>query len=257
MNLADILQVFHASDGAQFDVPANWHQGRTAFGGFSAVMAHAAARRLDADLPPLRSAQFAFVAPVTGPIVAEAQILRRGRNAVFVGARLLGEEGVGLSATLLFAHDRESVLSHQHLPPPDVLDPEATSPRPYKPQPTLFTGHMDYRPALREKLQGRPEVVRWVRLREREGLDRASELLAVGDALPPAGLALLDEPKPASSFNWTINFLEAEPKTSDGWWLVSSSAASLVRGIGSQEMTMWNRDGAPVIQSMQSVAIFG
>lgn len=257
MNLPELLQRFLASDDASFEVPANWHQGRTAFGGFSAVMALASARQVADDLPPLRSAQFAFVAPIAGQVAAEAQVLRRGRNAGFVEVRLRGSEGVGLCATLLFAQDRDFALDYQQLPAPDTLEPEATAPRPHKPQATLFTGHMDYRPALREKVAGRPEVARWVRLREREGLDAASEILSIGDALPPPGLMLLDEPKPASSFNWSINILEAHPQTRDGWWLVSSQTSSMLRGICSQQMTVWNRDGKPVAQSIQSVGIFG
>jgi acyl-CoA thioesterase len=67
-------------------VPANWLQGRTAYGGFSAALALHAAKAAVPDLPPLRSALIAFIGPLSGTVEVSATLLRRGRNAAFVQA---------------------------------------------------------------------------------------------------------------------------------------------------------------------------
>jgi acyl-CoA thioesterase len=82
--------------------------------------------------------------------------------------------------------------------------------------------------------------------------------MAIGDALPPAAFKLLEEKRtPLSSLNWQINFQEAAPQTSDGWWLLHASAATAHHGYSTQRMTIWNAAGEPVAEAMQGVAIFG
>jgi hypothetical protein len=52
-------------------LPQSWTQGRTAFGGLSGALAYQAASHIEADLPPLRSAQIAF----TGPLFSSRRFL--------------------------------------------------------------------------------------------------------------------------------------------------------------------------------------
>jgi hypothetical protein len=67
MNLASILAEFQAGTTThRIDIPTSWHQGRTSYGGLSSVLAYKAATFADADLPPLQSAQIAFVGPLAG-----------------------------------------------------------------------------------------------------------------------------------------------------------------------------------------------
>jgi hypothetical protein len=82
------------------------------------------------------------------------------------------------------------------------------------------------------------------------------ELVAIGDALPPAAMALFEQPGPISSMTWMLNILTAEPATRDGWWLSRSTADQVRDGSSSQVMQMWNADRQPVVTGMQSVAIF-
>jgi acyl-CoA thioesterase len=257
MDIKTLIETGKGRDPMRFSLPGNWMQGRTAYGGISAVLALTAARAAVGESGPLRSVQVAYIAPLAGSIEARGRVLRRGRNAAFVQADLAAGGELGLAACFVFGNHRESAIAYQALPHPETLDPDDTEPRPHRPQPNIFTGHLDYRPAMRKKIEGRPEILRWVRLREREGIDWACELLAIGDALPPSALPLLSEFKPASSFNWTVNFLCAAPKTSEGWWLVHSFSPVIRDGISCQMMTVWNRDGEPMAQAMQSVAIFG
>ncbi|HMO69140.1 MAG TPA: thioesterase family protein, partial [Novosphingobium sp.] len=73
------------TSGFRLAIPEDWHQGRTAYGGFSAALALAAARKAGGEgLPPLRSAAVSFVGPLFGAIEARARVLRAGRNATWV-----------------------------------------------------------------------------------------------------------------------------------------------------------------------------
>src|SRR3954467_9524801 len=79
-----------AADGeAMLDVPQDWLQGRTLFGGLQAVVGLAAMRSLG-TAAPLRSLQVTFLAPVPGgPVHARARILRSGKSATHVEARII------------------------------------------------------------------------------------------------------------------------------------------------------------------------
>ena len=75
-----------ARDGASWTVTVNddWLQGRTIYGGLAGAFCLEATLRQLADLPPLRSAQFAFIGPATGGLRVTPTVLRRGKSTVFV-----------------------------------------------------------------------------------------------------------------------------------------------------------------------------
>ena len=236
-------------------IPDAWLQGRTCYGGLSAALALHVAQHSDEDLPPLRSALIAFIGPLSGDIVIRATRLRRGRNAAFIQADVESDAGLGLRATFVFMGAVDSKLDHQVGSAPDF-------PRP-GPDDTTFKGNsavsftrnfelLDRRDAS----VGAAEWLRWVRLNERDGLDPMVELIAVADCLPPAALKLIGGPAPVSSMTWQLNLLGSRPTTSDGWWLLRANADYAKAGSSSQEMMIWNADGAPVAEQMQSVAIF-
>lgn len=236
-------------------IPDTWLQGRTSYGGLSAALALHAAQQSDEDLPPLRSALVAFIGPLSGDVVIRASRLRRGRNAAFVQADVESEAGLGLRATFVFMSAVESKLDHQVGSAPDF-------PRP-GPGDTTFKGNSAVSFAQnfelldrRDATVGAAEWLRWVRLNEREGLDPMVELIAVADCLPPAALKLIGGPAPCSSMTWQLNLLGSQPRTIDGWWLLRTNADYAKAGSSSQEMMIWNADGEPVAEQMQSVAIF-
>jgi len=74
--------------GFRAEVPASWHQGRTAYGGLSSALALIAAQRAGGAMPPLRSAQVSMIAPLFGTIEVRASVQRRGRNATWVSAEI-------------------------------------------------------------------------------------------------------------------------------------------------------------------------
>ena len=237
------------------EVPEEWLQGRTSYGGFSTALAFEAARGLADDLPPLRSATIAFVRPLAGVVEARAVPVRRGRSTTFVDAEVSGEDGAGLKAGFVFVAERDSALRHDDNPMPVATDPETAAPVSPKTVPRFGT-NFEWRHAWPEPRRGIPDLLCWIRLRDREGLDPVTEILAVADALPPGAMPLLTERRPISSITWMMNLLSSHPSTTDGWWLLRSTAHHAAGGFSSQSMTMWNRHGLCVAQGMQSVAIF-
>lgn len=255
MSLAKLFAEALQPDGSlAFDVPGHWLQGRTAYGGLSSAAALAAAQHVEDGLPPLRSAQIAFVGPLAGRISATATLERRGRSSAFVRAQVETEDGVGLIATFLFMAERDSAVRIDAAPPPPVLARDA-GPRGLPGDAPAFTANFDYAAGM--DAWGASDL-RWhVRLRDRDGLDPAIELLAVADALPPAALPLMRERAPISSATWMINFLSPPETAPDGWWLLRSVGQHAAKGFSSQEMAIWDGQGRPIATGMQSVALFG
>lgn len=254
--IADILAAaIPLEAGFRATVPADWMQGRTAYGGLSAALALQAALDLEPDLPPLRSAQVAFIGPLAGEVTVTAQRLRRGRNAAFVQADVTSEAGLGLRTTFVFMAPLPSAVSHDAAPrsPHPAPAPDA---RVFSGPDDMFIGNfelLDLRDAA-----GPVEWLRWARLKARGGLHPMVELMAIGDALPPAALKLFPEARvPLSSLDWMINFVTPEPATHDGWWLLAATADTVRTGYSSQRMAIWNAAGEPIAEAMQGVAIFG
>jgi acyl-CoA thioesterase len=246
--------------GFALAIPESWHQGRTAYGGLSAALAVSAARKVGGGaLPPLRSAAISFVGPLAGPVEAAARKLRAGKNATWMSAEILSAGEVGLSASFVFMGPVPSTVHLRDCPAPGGLiapqDAQVFGPNPHTP--AFHKHHFEARFALPRAEGKQPDVCWWVRLKERDGLDPATELLLVADALPPGVLPLMSPTTRVSSMTWQANFLTATPRTRDGWWLLRSSADYAEAGCSSQIMRIWNADGEPMMAGMQSIAIFG
>lgn len=254
--IADLLAGAERTEASfRTTVPADWMQGRTAYGGLSAALALQAALELESDLPPLRSAQVAFIGPLSGDVTVTATRLRRGRNAAFVQADVASDAGLGLRATFVFMAELASAVSLDEAPKVPAPPPPAEAELYTGPE-DFFTGNFNFFDP--QQPLGAAEWLRWARLRERKGLHPMVELMAIGDALPPAAFKLVAERRtPLSSLNWQINFLTDAPRTRDGWWLLSTRADVARHGYSSQRMAIWNAAGEAVAEAMQGVAIFG
>ena len=112
MSLVDILAAAETGENTlTARVPDTWMQGRTAYGGLSAALALEAAIRSQPDLPPLRSAQIAFVGPLAGEVTVETRLLRRGRTAAYIEANVFGDGTLGLKALFVFMTALESAIA--------------------------------------------------------------------------------------------------------------------------------------------------
>ncbi len=228
-----------------------WLQGRTAYGGASAAIALAAVKAALPDLPPLRSAQFAFVGPLGGAVQALPQLLRRGKNSAFVACDVVDEASgdVGLRALFVFMTPRASSITHDALAIPCVAPPVAMVEMPAG-VPRFFHNF-----EVAEAISADAGFVRWVRLRDRTPRDAEVELIAIADALPPAALRLATMPGPVSTVTWQLNLVAVPRLTPGGWWLIATETLHAANGGSTQSMTIWC-DGQPVATATQSVALF-
>jgi acyl-CoA thioesterase len=237
--------------GFRAHVGDTWLQGRTAYGGASAAIALMAAKAAFPDLPPLRSAQIAFVGPLAGEVGAMPVMLRRGKNSAFIACDVTGADGIGVRALFLFMAPRASAIAYEDLSAPAFADPEESPVDPAT-LPKGFLINFD----LSNWNDSAAGFTRWVRLKDRVGLDPEVELIAIADALPPAAMALAKAWGPISTTTWQLNLVTDAPATRDGWWLLDATTLHAGNGSSSQMMTLWNRDGMAVATATQSVALF-
>ncbi len=263
---ANLMASVAASDGGyQVVLPPDWLQGRTAFGGLTAALCWEAANRDSDDLPPLRSAQFAFVGPAGGTLRIAPQLLRRGKSSAFYGVDLFGDDQLAARATLCFGASRESAIDISDYPAPDVphwdecegfFRPVGDAPA----NPQHFSQHFESRMAggARPLTPGaKPEYLIWLRHADDDLPTNLSPLIALGDALPPAAIvAAPPERKPISTMTWSVEIMDDAPQSASGWWLIRSTAKTAQNGYSAQEMAMWNDKGQPVMMMSQTVAVF-
>lgn len=245
---------------AVIDLPdaENWMQGRTLYGGASALIAYTHAIRAFTNLPPLRAAQVGFVAPVGGRVELQAEIVRQGRSVTQLRSELYQDGALALTAFFLFAAPRKPNALYPNRKPSDFPPPAEESEDVMSDKgPSFLRNNFEIRRAQNVSGPGEPVVRRWARLKNREELDPISELILLGDVLPPGAMRAMQRQGPISSINWSFNLLETNPQTEDGWWVSENASQHANNGYSSERLRLWNSEGQQVIDGLQSVAIFG
>jgi acyl-CoA thioesterase len=256
------LRPLDDSDSAPFTItlPQDWLQGRTAYGGLSASISLAATLRSFPDLPPLRSAQFAFIGPASGELLIRPEILRRGKSTVFAAADLHGEAGLAVRSLLCCGTDRPSSPEFSRYRVPTTGPAEDHPPFFSWPDRPNFMSHFEGHLAGGQfPLSGHtpPEMLVWVRHRDRTTPDDLVSLIAVADALPPTSFAAFTEAVPISTMTWSIDILDPAPHSASGWWLIHNLAETIREGYSAQTTLIWNDAGHLMMSARQNVAIFG
>lgn len=249
-----------AGNGETVTLPAEeWMQGRTLYGGASALVAYTAAIRAFPELPPLRSAQVAFVAPVGAEVTPRTEIMRQGRNVTQVRVDLLVDGNPALTSFWLFGTAREANgVYHARAASPAPIPVEKAEPMMEGVGPAFVQHQLEIRRAAPAGGHGdAPSVRRWVRLKNDDGLDPVARSILLGDVNPPSAMRVMERPGPMSSMNWAINILDPEAETRDGWWLVETASDQADHGYSSERLRLWNADGRLVLTGQQAVAIFG
>lgn len=244
---------------ASLDVTADWMQGRTVFGGLQAAVALRAMRSLVPDVP-LRTLQGTFLAPVSqGALTARAQVLRTGKSATHVVARIVDGEATLALLVGVFGTARASKVA---------IDPrqpavEAAKPIEFGFIPGVtpeFTRHFNVR-----WLRGLPpytgdtqtDHVLEVGLRD-AGPVTESHVLAIADFIPPVALSHLRGPATGSTLTWMIELLAQRFDTlGTERWRIDAQLAAARDGYTSQSVMVWGPRGEPVAMSRQSMVVFG
>lgn len=267
MRLTQIVAALRSEgDGAHaVEVPADWTQGRTLFGGLQAALLVRAMRShlvTEPDLP-LRSLQVTFVAPVpAGRVAIRSRLLRTGKSAVHCEARIESADGqTECLAVAVFGRARPSVLALAPSRPTvargadssrQIAWVEGASPR--------FTRHLEQRWAaggFPYTAAAEPRTQIHLRYRDEPRIDE-SLVIALADSIPSPAISVLSQPAMASSLSWTLELLcDAWPDDGTRYWLMDAVADAAVDGYVSQSATLWSDDGKPIALSRQSAAVFG
>jgi len=246
-------------DGFGVDLPGDWLQGRTAYGGLTAALCVAAGqRRLEAPAP-LRSAQFAFIGPSSGRLAITPTVLRQGKSSVYMGVDLVGDAGIAARALLCFGATRPSRIDYQSLPAPDVADWNSCPAYFKGGQGPSFAVHFDSRLAAGAwplTPGAEPDMSLWLKHREAGAGATMVGLVALADALPPASIIQFPERAPFSTMTWSIDMLTDAPASVSDWWLIRSTAERTGQGYSAQAMTLWNDRREAVMVARQQVALF-
>jgi acyl-CoA thioesterase len=262
MTISSLVDPIPRTDGPVFlENAGEWMQGRTLYGGASALIAYTAVIGAHSGLPPLRAAQIAFAGPVGERFDVRTSVLRAGRNVTQIRSELVVDGDVGLAATFVFGAQREPNALHSA----PTADPWPGAP---EDQPTLpgpeglhFIRNFELRRAQEETGPGFPLVRRWIRLRDEAmgdaDLDPVSRFVLIGDTLPPGSMRAMRRQGPLSSVNWSFNVLDPEARSRGGWWLAETASDHADLGYSSERLRLWDADGKLVMVGMQAAAIFG
>jgi len=258
MRISALLEsMARAADGYEVEIPANWMQGRTTYGGLTGALCLEAVLRAYPDLPPLRSAQISFLGPVGGRVRVRPEALRRGKNVSFAGADIFGESGLAARAVFAFGASRESAIRAAFVPFREFPPPEQVKP-PRREGAPGFALEFD----VRWVAGGKPfsgsadcDVFLWLRHAD-ERAQGAPALLALADMPPPALFPMFPHFAPISTMIWAVNFLVDPAAVGRDWLLMESRAEHAADGYSSQDMFVWTREGACVMAGRQNVAVF-
>ena len=257
---SELLRGATVQDGAlSVDVPDDWRQGRSVFGGLQAALALAAMRTV-VDEIPLRTLQVTCVAPVpAGPVKARATILRRGKNATLVEARIVDGAETQAIAVGMFGIARRSGVALLPTQPPLVADRSVRIPYVAGLHPS-FTQHFEVtlrRGPLPFSGEAGDENVFDVTLRD-PGPTSELHAVAIADFPPPIALARLTPPAQGSTVTWMLETMRdgLADLPLEGWRLDARLEAAR-DGYTSQTVMVWGPGGVPVASGRQSMLVFG
>ena len=259
MTIESLLSPITGKPGpARLENAQDWMQGRTLYGGASALVAYTMATRAFTDLPPLRAAQVGFVAPVGEKIELTAEIVRQGRNVTQVRSEILSDGKVALTGFWLFANGREPNAMRPADPAPNWPGAPEDNAQAMKGQgPSFIQNNFEVRFGQPKDGDHGATVRRWARLTEDHNLDPVSKLVLMGDVMPPGAMRIMQRMGPISSINWSFNILDPETQSPGGWYLAENASQHADLGYSSERLRMWDANGKQVIEGLQCVAVFG
>lgn len=270
MNFTETLAQLSSAAEQTIELPEGWGQGRALFGGFTAAIAWQAAHYGATEDQSLRAFTVSFVGPVApGPVTIIRRVLREGKSVTQLAVELIQQQEVVLTALASYGRDRDSKVQVEALAAPVIpgfhegpgmpdLEQVPSALKQFVPE---FTQHFDYRVnvgGLPFSGQKNREFGGWMRFSQEAEPISVGYLLGLVDAWPPALLPHLNQPAPASSLTWTIEFIEPLPaKTSHDWWQYIAHIDHAGGGYGHTHATIWDDEGRLVALSRQTVTVFG
>ena len=240
-------------------VPPDWLQGRTVFGGLQGALAVRAMRSQVPASLPLRTLQATLIAPSTGDLEIETQLLRTGKNATHVEARIfekgtlcaivIGVFGARLTSSVSLQPTQAPVGNEQAIAMPFIAGMMPN-----------FIQHYDARlvrgafPFTRSAVD---ESVYEVDLKDQQSPDEYS-VVALTDFPPPLALAHLSRPAPGSTLTWMLELLSDDfSQLPRQGFRVDVKLLAARDGYTQQATMVWSKEGAPLALGHQTMLVFG
>ncbi len=237
------------------ELPDRWSSLVGIHGGYSAAVVVRAIEQAVADpTRVLRTLAVQFAAPPRpGPADVAVTIERSGRSVTATSARLLQEGQVLLVAHAISSPARPG-LAYDDIPVDHKSDP-ADAP--------IFTppGRIAHFQNAEVRLD--PEAVpfgggdeariaAWLRPLDGEAID-AAWLVAMGDILPPAVFARLEEPTKAATIEYVVHLATGDPFLPAGEYVYLSCQSPLSsEGFAIEDATLWGPDGRVLAVARQT-----
>ena len=242
--------------------PANWCQGRTAFGGLSAALLYQAMRNKVDSSRRLLSLSTNFVGPLLAekPFLLSVEILREGKSSTQVLAKAIQDDAVCVIVQACFAKNRNSSINvpvSKSLTLHPVNEGHCLGFVPGK-MPEFFQhvdlcpqqGAMPFSSAQTSHLGG------WMRFKHTPQEITEAHVIALTDAWPPTLLQMFKQPAPASSMSWYLEFVQ-EPNLVPGEWLGFEAITHHSKdGYGLEDGCIWSQSGELIALTRQTVALF-
>jgi acyl-CoA thioesterase len=255
----------------RFDVPVDWLQGRTSFGGLISMYAVQAMRDVAGAAWPaavsLRALQTNFISPIEGGTVAiGVRLLREGRSVRQVQASVSQHGELVALMVGVFGSDRTSTLPPLLPQRPSLgMSPDEIAPMPFvagrRPN---FTAHFDMRwgvgaPPFTGGSGGERSSIH-LRAVDPDAAGIGAELLTVllADVSPTPVLTRFSQPVPTSSVSWALEVLPlSAQETLAGWWRADTRAVAGAGGYVNQQGMLWAPSGALAALAYQVVTVYG
>ena len=259
-SFADLLLFeLDTSHQAVVEIPSDWMQGRTAFGGLLAAMAtRAMGQRIPAGRD-LLGLDVAFIAPAgPGPVTIEVQSLREGRFVSQASAEIRFEGSTATRVHGIFGTRRDSRLVVPAAPAVPSKPRDRGLRLPFLPGITPeFTQHFEFHfteGGLPFSGASEPVIGGFFRhLTEASGMEA---VVALVDAWPAPLLPVASGPVPASSIHWSTHIVSPPPQDFDGYWWHRAHVVQANGGYGSIVARLY-ADKTLIAWSEQLVAVYG
>lgn len=244
----------------RIEFPANWSQGRAAFGGMvAALTARAAALQEGANGRPLRSLQIAFAAPLTeGEAAVRVQPLRAGKSVAQYGVQIEQNGDIAVQAQAVFGADRPtlSAAGDYRL---QASARDSVPALPDAPGMPAFLRHFQVHwTGGGAPMSGRADrrLGIWARHLEEDVRFPAEQLVAIADVAPPLMLSHYTKLVKASSLTWSLQILRPQAMLEQPWFYLDYQLQSADNGYCQQTGQIFDANGQVCALTQQCMAYF-
>ncbi len=253
-------------EAVRFEIPEDWLQGRTSFGGLIAACSAQAMRDVGGaewdEAVRLLALNVNFVGPITlGTIDVVVRVLREGKNIRHLSAEVSQDEQLGTVVTGVFGLPRHTNVP-AHMPPTRYFakSVDESLRTPEIPGVVNFAKHMEFRWAEGQlPYSGGSDWHSSAYARFPYEGDVPVELMTIllADSSPPPVLGRFKTPSLASTVSWSLELhAPAAFPSSDDYWRVDKLTRAAAKGYVNDTTTVWTPGGDLAAFASQVMAVF-